>query len=145
MTRKNPKRDQANQTLQFTKIIAAIAKYITAAVMVGGKSVTPQALAALFTAAMQAQQDLDAASNVVKAKKQARNSARSAAVAMVVPLHRYVVGIYGAESPILEEFGFAVTTPKQPTTEVKAEAVTKRRSTRAAKKPQTPPATPPKA
>ncbi|HEX8793693.1 MAG TPA: hypothetical protein VF765_22275 [Polyangiaceae bacterium] len=143
MSKKNPKRDQANQTLTFTKIIAAIAKYITAAVMIGGKSVTPQALSVLFTAAMQAQQDLDAASNVVTTKKQARNAARKAAVAMVVPLHRYLVGTYGADSPILEEFGYPVTTPKQPTTQVKAEAVTKRRNTRAAKKPQaTPPATP---
>ncbi len=144
MTRKNPRRDKANQALTFTKIVAAIAKYITAAVMIGGKSVTPQALSALFTAAMQAQQDLDAASNVVTAKKQARNAARKAAVAMVVPLHRFLVGSYGADSPILEEVGFPVATPKQPTTEVKAEAVTKRRNTRAAKKPQTPPA-PPKA
>lgn len=145
MSKKNPKRDKANQALTFTSIIAAIAKYITAAVMIGGKSVTPQALSALFTAALQAQQDLDAANNVVTAKKQARNAARNAAVAMVVPLHRYLVGSYGADSPILEEFGFTAATPKQPTTEVKAQAVTKRRTTRAAKKPQTPPATPPKA
>ncbi len=126
----------------FTKIIAAIAKYITAAVMIGGKSVTPQVLTTLFTAAMQAQQELDAASNVVKTKKQARNGARKAALAIVVQLHRFLVGTYGADSPILEEFGFAVATPKQPTTEVKAEAVTKRRNTRAAKKPPTPPPTP---
>ncbi|HTQ42196.1 MAG TPA: hypothetical protein VMI75_05505 [Polyangiaceae bacterium] len=145
MSKKNPKRDQANQTLQFTKIIAAVTKYITAAVMVGGQNVTPQVLTALFTAAMQTQQDLDTASNVVKTKKQARNSARKAALAMVVQLHRYVVGTYGAESPILEEFGFAAATPKQPTTEVKAEAVKKRTATRDAKKPQTPPPTPAKA
>jgi hypothetical protein len=145
MSKKNPKRDKANQMLTFTKIIAAIAKYITAAVMIGGKSVTPQVLSALFTAALQAQQDLDAANNVVTAKKQARNAARKAAVAMVVPLHRYLVGTYGADSPILEEFGYAVATPKQPTTEVKAQAVTKRRTTRAAKKPQAPAPTPPKA
>ena len=145
MSKKNPKRDTANQTLQFTKIIAAITKYITAAVMVGGQSVTPQVLTALFTAAMQTQQDLDAANNVVKTKKQARNSARKAALAMVVQLHRYLVGTYGADSPILEEFGFTAATPKQPTTEVKAEAVKKRTATRDAKKPQTPPATPPKA
>ena len=145
MSGKKTKRNVADQTLQFTKIIAAIAKYITAAVMVGGQSVTPQVLTALFTAAMQTQQDLDAANNVVKTKKQARNSARKAAVAMVVQLHRYLVGTYGADSPILEEFGFAVATPKQPTTQVKADAVTKRRTTRAAKKPQTPPPTPTKA
>jgi len=145
MSKKNPKRDTANQTLQFTKIIAAITKYITAAVMVGGQSVTPQVLTALFTAAMQTQQDLDAANNVVKTKKQARNSARKAALAMVVQLHRYLVGTYGADSPILEEFGFTAATPKQPTTEVKAEAVKKRTATRDAKKPPTPPATPPKA
>jgi hypothetical protein len=144
-TKKNPKRDQANQALTFTKIIAAIAKYLTAAVTIAGKSVTPQALSALFTAALQAQQDLDAANNAVTTKKQARNAARTAAVAMVVPLHRYLVGTYGADSPILEEFGFAVATPKQPTTEVKAEAVKKRTATRASKKPQTPPPTPAKA
>ena len=145
MSGKKTKRNVADQTLQFTKIIAAIAKYITAAVMIGGKSVTPQVLTALFTVAMQSQQDLDAANNVVKTKKQARNSARKAAVAMVVQLHRYLVGTYGADSPILEEFGFAVATPKQPTTVVKAEAVKKRTATRDAKKPQTPPPTPQKA
>jgi hypothetical protein len=145
MSGKKTKRNVADQTLQFTKIIAAITKYITAAAMVGGQSVTPQVLTALFTAAMQTQQDLDAASNVVKTKKQARNSARKAALAMVVQLHRYLVGTYGADSPILEEFGFTAATPKQPTTEVKAEAVKKRTATRVAKKPQTPPPTPPKA
>jgi hypothetical protein len=145
MSKKNPKRDKANQALTFTNIIAAVTKYITAAVMVGGQSVTPQALTAIFTAAMQTQQDLDAANNVAKTKKQARNSARKAALAMVVQLNRYLVGAYGADSPILEEFGFTAATPKQPTTEVKAEAVKKRTATRDAKKPQTPPATPPKA
>jgi hypothetical protein len=144
MSGKKTKRNVADQTLLFTKIIAAIAKYITAAVMIGGKSVTPQVLTAPFTLAMQSQQELDAANNVVKTKKQARNGARKAALAMMVQLHRYVVGTYGAESPILEEFGFKAATPKQPTAEVKAEAVTKRRKTRAAKKPQTPPPTPPK-
>lgn len=145
MSGKKTKRNVADQALMFTKIIAAIAKYITAAVTIGGESVTPQVLTALFTVAMQAQQELDAANNVVKTKKQARNIARKAALAMVVQLHRFLVGTYGADSPILEEFGFAVATPKQPTTEVKAEAVAKRRTTRAAKTPQTPPPAPPKA
>jgi hypothetical protein len=55
MSGTKPKRNVANQTLQFTKIVAAIAKSITAAVTIAGKSVTPQVLTALFTAAKKPQ------------------------------------------------------------------------------------------
>ena len=137
----------ASRILQFTKIVAAIAQYLTAAIVMGGKNVTPQALTAVFEAYLKAQADLDDARTAITAKQQARDAALAAAVAALPPLRKYLAGTYGEESTTYASFGF--TAPKTPvkTVQVKAAAATKATTTRKAHKaaldaPVPPPATP---
>ncbi len=122
----------ATRTLLFTKIIAAVAKYLTVAVVMGGKSLTPQAIAAVFQAYLQAQADLDEARTAVTAKQQARDTALAAAVAMIPPLKKYLAGTYGEESTTFTDFGFEA--PKTPvkSAKVKAAAAEKATTTRKA-------------
>jgi hypothetical protein len=140
----------ATRTLLFTKIIAAIMQYITAAIVLGGKSITPQALAAVFEAYLQTEQDLEAARTVVTAKQQARDAALAAVNATLPNLHKYLAATYGEESATFTSFGLPATKKATKTVEVKAAAVQKSKATRASHKPPsgtTPPtpATPAKA
>jgi hypothetical protein len=143
-------RRAASRILQFTKIVAAIAQYLTAAIVMGGKNVTPAALTAVFQAFLKAQADLETARTVVTAKQQARDAALAEAVAALPPLRKYLAGTFGEASTTYTDFGF--TAPKAPvkTVQVKAAAATKATTTRKAHKaaltaPVPPPATPPKA
>ncbi|HEY8040578.1 MAG TPA: hypothetical protein VIF15_12320 [Polyangiaceae bacterium] len=128
------KTNRAKQSLQFTKILAGIVQHVTAAIILGGKSVTPQALSAVFQAVFQAESDLDAARTVVAAKVQAKKAAQAAAVALVSVLHHWAVATFGAESTVLADFGFPQAKPAARTAEVKAAAAAKARATRAAHK-----------
>jgi hypothetical protein len=131
-TTKTPNR--ATRTLSFTRILAGIAQHVTAAILVAGKSVTPQALSAIFNAFLQAQADLDAARGVVAAKQQARDAALTAAVAMVPPLRKWAELTFGDQSPILQDFGFEAARVPVVSAETKAEAAAKGQATRKAKK-----------
>ena len=133
----------------FTKIIAAIAKYLTVAVVMGGKSILPAAISAVFQAYLQSQADLDDARTAITAKQQARDTALAAAVAMLPELRKYLAGTYGEASTTYADFGF--TAPKVPvkSAQVKAVAAEKATATRkahtaAAKAPAPAPATTPK-
>ena len=137
----------ATRSLQFTKIIAAITQFLTAAITLGGKSVTPQALAALFQAYLQTQQDLETARTAVTAKKQARDAALAAATAALPGLKQYLAATYGEQSTTYAAFGLPVAKVAVKTAEQKAEAATKAKATRAAHKAaqQATPAPPPPA
>ncbi len=124
----------ATRTLLFAKIIAAIAQYITAAILLGGKSITPQALMALFQAYLQAEHDLEDARTVVTAKKQARDAALAAVNEILPGLHKYLVATYGEESTTFAAFGLPVTQKTVKTAETKAAAAAKAKATRAAHK-----------
>jgi len=124
----------ATHTLQFTKIIAAIAQFITAAVVLGGKSVTPQALSALFQAYLTAQQDLDDARTVVTTKKKARDAALAAATAAIPGLRSYLAATYGEESATYAAFGLPVDKAATRTAAEKAASAAKAKATRAAHK-----------
>jgi hypothetical protein len=80
----------ASRTLLFTKIIAAIAQYITAAIVLGGKSLTPQALSAMFQSYLQAESDLEAARLVVAERQQARDAAYAPLVGTLPALEKYL-------------------------------------------------------
>jgi len=125
---------QATRTLSFTKILAGIAQHITAAIILGGKSLTPQALSAIFNAYLQAQADLDAARLVVMAKEQARDAALAAAEAMVPPLRSWAEASFGHASPILPDFGFKMLVATTRTAASKAASAAKAKATRAAHK-----------
>ena len=131
---KNKKSTVATRTLLFTKILAAIAQYLAAAIVMGGKSITPQAIAAVFQAYLQAQADLDSARTAVTAKKQARDAARAAAVAMIPPLRKYLAGTFGEASTTYTDFGFATPKKAAKTVQVKAVAAAKATTTRKAHK-----------
>ena len=124
----------ATRTLQFTKIVAAIPQFITAAVVLAGKSVTPQALSALFQAYLTAEQDLEAARSVVTTKMQARDAALAAATAVLPGLRSYLSATYGEESATYAAFALPVHQPTVKTAAEKAESAAKAKATRAAHK-----------
>ena len=130
----NSKATLASRTLLFTRIVAAIAQYLTAAVVLGGKSLTPQALSAMFTAYLQAEKDLDAARIDVAAKQQARDAAYAPLVLLLPDLRKLLAATYGEESTVYASFGFPVTKKAVKTADVVATAVTKARATRASHK-----------
>jgi hypothetical protein len=105
-------------------------QYVTTAITLGGKSLTPQAIAAAYQAYLQAQKDLDDARTVVAAKKAARDAALAGAEAMTPPLRKYLAATYGEESPTYKAFGLPV--PKKPvkSVHVRADAATKASVTR---------------
>ncbi len=129
-----PKNNKATRALSFTKIMAGIAQHVTAAIVLGGQSMTAAVLNAIFQAAMNAQSDLDAAQAVVKAKRQTAKAALKTANATAVLLHRWAEAQYGVDSPTLEDFGFAPAQPADKSVAVKAEAAAKASKTRKAKK-----------
>jgi|HubBroStandDraft_4_1064222.scaffolds.fasta_scaffold595392_1 hypothetical protein len=124
----------ASRTLQFTKIVAAIAQYITAAVVLGGKSITPPALSALFQAYLQAEQDLEAARTVVTTKMQARDAALTAATAAIPGLRSYLAATYGEQSATYAAFALPVDKAATRTAAEKAASAAKAKATRAAHK-----------
>ncbi|HEY3817187.1 MAG TPA: hypothetical protein VGL81_08455 [Polyangiaceae bacterium] len=146
----------ASRTLLFTKILAAIAQYVTAAILLGGKSLTPQALSALFQTYLQTEADLEAARTTVTAKKQARDAALAAVDGVLPQFRQYLAATYGEESTTFASFGLPATKATAKTAEVKAAAAAKGKATRASHKaalvattpapatPATPPATTPK-
>jgi hypothetical protein len=129
-----PKTNRATETLKLTQIIVGITKYITAALVIAGKSMTQQALLAVFQDALQADKDLDAARAVVSAKLQARRAAYATARSLDRAIKKQVEVTYGPDSPVLKDFGFAEAKPPRTSSEVKAESARKGRATRAAKK-----------
>jgi hypothetical protein len=130
----NNKATVASRTLLFTKIIAAITQYITAAIVLGGKSLTPQALTAMFQSYLQAEQDLDAARLVVAAKQQARDAAYAPLVGTLPALEKYLAATYGEESTTFASFGLSATKTGTRSAESVAAAVAKGKATRAAHK-----------
>jgi len=122
----------ASRTLLFTKIVAAIAQYLTAAIVLGGKSLTPQALAALFQSYLQAEKDLDAARLVVAERQQTRDAAYAAVSGMLPGLEKYLAATYGEQSTTFASFGFAAAKTGTRTAEEIAAAVAKGKATRAA-------------
>ncbi len=130
----NPKDTVATRALTFTKILAGITQHVTTAILLGGVSTTQAALAAIFQAAIQAQNDLDAARAVVTAKVKAHKAALATARVTEVLLHKWAEGTYGLGSPVLQDFGFPLAAPAEKTAAVKASGAAKASATRKAKK-----------
>jgi hypothetical protein len=124
----------ASRTLLFTKIVAAIAQYLTAAILLEGKSLTPQALSAMFQAYLQAEHDLEAARLVVDAKKKARDDAYAPLVGLLPALRKSLAATYGEGSTTFASFGFAAAKKAVKSAQVVAAAAAKAKATRAAHK-----------
>jgi hypothetical protein len=129
-----PRNNQAARTLTFTKILAGITQHVTTAIILGGASTTEAALSAIFQAALQAQQDLDAAHAALSAKVQAHKAALAAAAASEVLLHKWAEATFGPESGVLSDFGFVPAKPAEKSSAVKAGSAAKASATRKAKK-----------
>jgi len=123
---------EAARHVLFTAVLAGIKQYITAAIVLAGEQLTPQALSALFKDYLQSQADLEQAHRDVAAKQQARDAALAAVQAVLPSLEKYVSGSYGVGSAAFTTFGF--TAPKKPVkpARVKAAAATKATKTRKA-------------
>jgi hypothetical protein len=130
----NQRKNTAQRTLTFTKILAGITQHVTTAIVLGGASTTEAALAAIFQAALQAQNDLDAARAVVAAKVRANKAALAAAATSEALLHKWAEATFGPGSTVLSDFGFVPEKPAEVKVAVKAESAAKGKATRAAKK-----------
>jgi hypothetical protein len=119
-------------TALFTRIVAAIVTYVTAAITLRGTQYTPQALTALFQDYLQRQRDLDDAHANVAAKQRARDEALAAARAVLPSLRGHVAATYGEESTAYTTFGFTPHKRAVVTTHVKAASATKATTTRKA-------------
>jgi hypothetical protein len=128
----NKKPTIGSRTLQLTKIVAAIGQYVTAAIVLGGKSTTPKALTAVFQAVLDAEQDLVAARLVVADKLQARAAALAQASAILPGLIHAIAATYGEGSTPYVAFGFPTRKTPQRSAAGVAAAVTKGSATRAA-------------
>jgi hypothetical protein len=121
----------ASRILQFTKIVAAIPQYLTAAVVLASKSITPQALASLFQAYIQAEKDLDVARTTVTDKEKVRDAALTAVDAVMPDFRKYLSATYGEQSTTYAAFGLPVTKKPVKMAAQKAEAAAKAKATRA--------------
>ncbi len=130
---KTPK-NQATRILRITQLQSAVTQHVTAAIVLGGQSLSPQALSATLQAALQSQSDLDAARTVVSAKVKARTKAFAAATSLEALLHSWAEATFGPESPVLLDFGFTPAKPPAIPVQVKAKGAAKGVATRQAKK-----------
>ena len=124
----------ATRTLLFTKIIAAIPQYLTAAVVLGGQEPDAAGSSALVPGVPPGREDLEAARTTVTAKKQARDAALAAVQAVQPDLQKYLAATYGEQSTTYAAFGLPVTKKPVKTAEEKAEAAAKAKATRKAHK-----------
>ena len=139
------KTSRATFALHFTKLTIALAKYVLSSIVLRGQTFTAASLAAVFQAALQADADLDAARSVVKTKLAARRAAYKTAVALLVPLHKYLEATYDAESAAFGDLGFSPPSPGTKSAAVKAKAAEQATATKKAKKaPANPPPPPAK-
>jgi hypothetical protein len=118
-----------------TAVAAGIDKHIPASIQVGGATYTPQTLKAVFTSQTAALDASDALHKQWTDQVQAAQAAGATANATYLSLKSYLVGQYGADAnAVLNDFGMPAPKTRGPrTVRVKAEAVTKRNATRAAR------------
>jgi hypothetical protein len=117
------KTNRASDVVRFQAAEAGVNMHIQTPIQLEGQTMTPQAIVAVLTGAIQADQDLDAAKAQQEAKLQARNAAVKTALALLAALQRYAQATYGTTSPNLKDFGFTLVTPPKKTVKVKAAAV----------------------
>jgi hypothetical protein len=128
------KKNKITKSVSLTKAIAGVTQHVTTTIVLGSASTTPQALLAVFQAALQAQADLDAAHTALHAKAQAYADAIAKANVSLDLLRRYAEATFGPTSPTLEDFGFTPEKPAVKSAAVKAASASKGTATRKAKK-----------
>jgi hypothetical protein len=98
-----------------------------------GQTYTPVQIAAIFTAVVTALNTIAAAKAQLAAQVTALQGTESTANELYAALKKYVTATFSKGSPVLQAFGFTVTTPAQPSSITKAIALAKSIQTRAAR------------
>ena len=129
----NTRNSRADEILLFTKIATGVNHNVTSPILLGGQSTTPAQLVAVFTDAVQASTDLDAARLVYQQKLKAQQAAFATAYTTELTLKSYVYGVYGKDNPVVTQFGFTVAKAGVKSVQVKAEASLKSAATRVAR------------
>lgn len=124
---------RADEILLFNKIMSGVNHNIIASILLGGQSTTAPQIVAVFTAAIQANTDLDAAKQAYQQKLAGQQAAFVTAHALEGNLKSYVYGAYGKQNPIVAEFGFPIGKATVKSALVKAGAAIKSAATRVAR------------
>jgi hypothetical protein len=127
------KQSRAEEVSLFGKIITGVNTNVTGSILLGGQLTPPADIVAVFTGAIQAQSDLEAAKTVYQQKLAAQQAAFVKAHVMEENLHAYASGAYGKTNPILSQFGFTPAKPPVKSVKVKASAAEKSAATRKAR------------
>jgi hypothetical protein len=126
--------NKTNRTARDRMIIDAIAAHFngTASITVGGKLYKAKDLQAQFQAEMDAAKETQSAKTAYLQATLAERTVTKQVTPLYKALRSYLIGLYGASSAIVADFGF---TPKNGTVDVatKAAAIEKRAATRKAR------------
>jgi hypothetical protein len=124
-----------NKVQKFTKAANGASTQLPAKTNLNllGQTYTPAQIATIFTAVVTALDDIAAAKAQLTAQLTALKGTESTANELYAALEQYLKATFSKGSPVLQAFGFSVTTRKQPSSETKAIALAKSRQTRAAR------------
>jgi len=110
-----------------------VKEHLKGSVQLAGGSYKPADILTILAAPTSAADATDKAKATYRTAVAEERTAKAAAKGMRESLQSYVVGIHGAKSGILADFGFTIKEPTPKTVEVKNEAVVKMRATRKAR------------
>ena len=118
------------------KVAAGVDKYFSKvkSLTIGGTTYTPTTLKAVLTAENDASKSVDSTRAQLKQQVATHRKAKASAAALRSELRTYILGTSGkAAVQMLEDFGMSAPKTGNKTAQVKAEAVTKAKSTREAR------------
>ena len=123
----------SNKVQKFTKAASGASTQLPAKTVLNllGQTYTPAQIATIFTAVVTALDDIAAAKAQLAAQLQALQGTEFTANELYQALQQYVKATSSKGSPVLQAFGFTVTTRKAPSSTTKAIALAKSRQTRA--------------
>jgi hypothetical protein len=117
----------------FEGAVTGIGKHITTNVTVGGVAYTPVVLSGIFSGAVTALQTAESLhTQWLDAVKAARATVAQARV-VYKPFKQFVLGQFGDNQTVLDDFDITVSKPAVPTAATKAAAVLKSKATKEAR------------
>ncbi len=127
--------NNATKVSKFTKAASGATTQFPAKTVLNllGQTYTPAQIATIFTAVVTAIDAIAAAKAQLAAQISALQGTESTANELYAALEQYVKATFSKGSPVLQAFGFTVTTRKVPSSTTKAIALAKSRQTRAAR------------
>ncbi len=127
--------NNAAKVQKFTKAASGATTQFPATTLLSllGNSYTPAQIAVIFTAVVTAIDSIAAAKAQLATQFTALKGTETTATALYAALEKYVKATFSKGSPVLQAFGFTVTTPKKPSSITKTIALAKSLQTRAAR------------